>query len=114
MATQPNQVWSWDITKLKGPAKWTCFHLYVILDIFSRYVVGWMVAPRETAELAEQLIAETVTKQNIPPNTLTIHADRGYSMRSKPVAAVSAERSTANKSRPTALDTSLPLGSQAV
>jgi putative transposase len=77
LATAPNQVWSWDITKLKGPAKWTCFHLYVILDIFSRYVVGWMVALRETAELAEQLIAETVAKHNIPPNTLTLHADRG-------------------------------------
>ncbi|WP_412768470.1 IS3 family transposase [Methylotuvimicrobium buryatense] len=88
LATAPNQVWSWDITKLKGPAKWTCFHLYVILDIFSRYVVGWMVAPRETAELAEQLIAETVTKHNIPPHTLTLHADRGSSMRSKPVAAL--------------------------
>ncbi|WP_407942118.1 IS3 family transposase [Methylicorpusculum oleiharenae] len=88
LATAPNQVWSWDITKLKGPAKWTCFHLYVILDIFSRYVVGWMVAPRETAELAEQLIAETVAKHNIPPHTLTLHADRGTSMRSKPVAAL--------------------------
>lgn len=88
LATAPNQVWSWDITKLKGPAKWTCFHLYVILDIFSRYVVGWMVAPRETAELAEQLIAETVAKHNIPPHTLTLHADRGSSMRSKPVAAL--------------------------
>jgi len=88
LATAPNQVWSWDITKLKGPAKWTCFHLYVILDIFSRYVVGWMVALRETAELAEQLIAETVAKHNIPPNTLTLHADRGSSMRSKPVAAL--------------------------
>jgi transposase InsO family protein len=88
LATAPNQVWSWDITKLKGPAKWTAFHLYVILDIFSRYVVGWMVAPRETAELAEQLIAETVAKHNILPNTLTLHADRGSSMRSKPVAAL--------------------------
>jgi len=88
LATTPNQVWSWDITKLKGPAKWTCFHLYVILDIFSRYVVGWMVAPQETAELAEQLIAETVAKHHLPPNTLTLHADRGSSMRSKPVAAL--------------------------
>jgi putative transposase len=81
-------VWSWDISKLKGPGKWTCFHLYVILDIFSRYVVGWMVAARESAELAEQLIAETVQKQNIAPGTLTLHADRGTSMRSKPVAAL--------------------------
>ena len=81
LAEKPNQVWSWDITKLKGPAKWTCFHLYVILDIFSRYVVGWMVALRESAELAEQLIAETIAKQNIDPGTLTLHADRGTSMR---------------------------------
>lgn len=76
LAVRPNEVWSWDISKLKGPAKWTCFHLYVILDIFSRYVVGWMVAARESAELAEQLIAETVEKQNIAPGTLTLHADR--------------------------------------
>ena len=59
LATAPNQVWSWDITKLLGPCKWTYFHLYVILDIFSRYVVGWMVAPRETAELARRMIADT-------------------------------------------------------
>jgi transposase InsO family protein len=88
LATRPNEVWSWDITKLKGPSKWTCFHLYVIIDIFSRYVVGWMVAPRESAELAEQLIADTIAKQNIAPGTLTLHADRGTSMRSKPVAAL--------------------------
>ena len=62
LALAPNQVWSWDITKLKGPAKWTCFHLYVILDIFSRYVVGWLIAPRESAELAQQLIADTVAR----------------------------------------------------
>jgi len=88
LAVRPNQVWSWDITKLKGPAKWTCFHLYVILDIYSRYVVGWMLALREAAELAEQLIADTVAKQNIVAGTLTLHADRGTSMRSKPVAAL--------------------------
>jgi putative transposase len=86
LAVRPNEVWSWDISKLKGPAKWTCFHLYVILDIFSRYVVGWMVAHRETAELAEQLIADTIDKQRIVPGTLTLHADRGTSMRSKSVA----------------------------
>jgi putative transposase len=86
LATRPNEVWSWDISKLKGPAKWTCFHLFVILDIFSRYVVGWMIAHRETAELAEQLIADTIDKQNIVPGTLTLHADRGTSMRSKSVA----------------------------
>jgi len=88
LATAPNQVWSWDITKLKGPAKWTCFHLYVILDIFSRYVVGWLIALRESAELAEQLIAETVARHAVLPGTLTLHADRGASMRSKPVAAL--------------------------
>jgi putative transposase len=88
LATRPNEVWSWDITKVRGPAKWTYFHLYVILDIFSRYVVGWMIAPREASELAEQLIAETVGKNNVAPGTLTLHADRGSSMRSKPVAAL--------------------------
>lgn len=88
LAIRPNQVWSWDITKLKGPAKWTCFHLYVILDIYSRYVVGWLIAQRESAELAEQLIADTLAKENIAPGTLTLHADRGTSMRSKPVAAL--------------------------
>ena len=88
LAVAPNQVWSWDITKLKGPAKWTAFHLYVILDIFSRHVVGWMVAPRESAELAQQLIVETVARHDIAPGRLTLHADRGTSMRSKPVAAL--------------------------
>ena len=86
LAVQPNQVWSWDITKLRGPAKWTYFHLYVILDIFSRYVVGWMIAPRETAALAKRLIAATFAKQNVAPGSLTLHADRGTSMRSKSVA----------------------------
>jgi putative transposase len=88
LAVQANEVWSWDITKLRGPRKWTCFHLYVILDIFSRYVVGWMIAHRESAELASRLIAETVAKQSIAPGCLTLHADRGTSMRSKPVAAL--------------------------
>ncbi len=86
LATQPNQVWSWDITKLKGPVKWTYFYLFVILDIFSRYVVGWMVAHGEGARLAERLIEETCTKQNISPGQLTIHADRGPAMTSKTVA----------------------------
>ena len=81
LAIRPNEVWSWDISKLKGPAKWTCLH-----DIFSRYVVGWMIAHREAAELAEQLIAETIDKQKIVPGTQTLHADRGTSMRSKSVA----------------------------
>lgn len=86
LATRPNEVWSWDITKLIGPAKWSYFYLYVIMDIFSRYVVGWMVAHRESAELAQRLIGQTVSKQRILPGELTIHADRGVSMRSKPVA----------------------------
>ena len=101
LATGPNQVWTWDITKLLGPAKWTYFHLYVILDIFSRYVVGWMVAPRETAELARRLIADTCEKQGIVPETLTIHADRGTSMTSKPVALLMADLGvTKTHSRP--------------
>ncbi len=86
LAEAPNQVWTWDITKLRGPAKWTYFHLYVIMDIFSRYVVGWMVAHRESAALAKRLISETCRKQGIKPEELTIHADRGPSMRSKTVA----------------------------
>ncbi len=86
LATAPKQVWSWDITKLKGPAKWTYFYLYVILDIFSRYVVGWMVAQREQAIFAQRLIADTCQKQAIKPKQLVIHADRGSSMKSKPVA----------------------------
>lgn len=80
LATASNQVWSWDITKLKGPAKWTYFYLYVILDIFSRYVVGWMVAHREQAILAQRLIANSCKKQAIKPEQLVIHADRGSSM----------------------------------
>jgi len=86
LARAPNEVWSWDITRLRGPAKWNYYYLYVILDIFSRYVVGWMVAHRESATLANRLIAETYKKQGIKPGQLTIHADRGTSMRSKPVA----------------------------
>jgi len=86
LATQPNQVWSWDITKLKGPIKWSYFYLFVVLDIFSRYVVGWMVAHGEGARLAERLIEETCAKQNISPGQLTIHADRGSAMTSKTLA----------------------------
>jgi putative transposase len=101
LATGSNQVWSWDITKLLGPVKWTYFYLYVILDIFSRYVVGWMVAERESAELAKRLIAETCRKQNIGPDQLTIHADRGTSMTSKPVALLLADLGvTKTHSRP--------------
>ena len=101
LATAPNQVWSWDITKLLGPAKWSYFYLYVILDIFSRYVVGWMIAPAESAVLAEKLIEETCTKQKIEKGQLTIHADRGSSMRSKPVALLLADLGvTKTHSRP--------------
>lgn len=101
LATGPNQVWSWDITKLLGPAKWTYFYLYVIMDIFSRYVVGWMVAHREQAALATRLIAETCSRQNIEQGQLTIHADRGTSMTSKPVAFLLADLGvTKTHSRP--------------
>jgi putative transposase len=86
LATAPNQLWSWDITKLRGPAKWTYYHLYVILDVFSRYVVGWMVAHRESSTLAKKLITESCARQGIEPEQLTLHADRGSSMKSKPVA----------------------------
>jgi putative transposase len=101
LATAPNEVWSWDITKLLGPAKWTYFYLYVILDVFSRYVVGWMIAPKESAALAERLIDDACAKQVIAPNQLTLHADRGSSMRSKPVAALLADLGvTKTHSRP--------------
>jgi putative transposase len=101
LATAPNELWSWDITKLKGPAKWTCFYLYVILDVFSRYVLGWMVATRESAALAERLIADTTARQGIAPGQLTIHADRGSSMASKPVALLLADLGiTRSHSRP--------------
>lgn len=86
VAERPNQVWSWDITKLKGPGKLNYFCLYVILDLFSRYMTGWMVAMRESAELAQQLIAETCEKQRVAPGQLTLHADRGAAMTSKSVA----------------------------
>ena len=86
LATRPNELWSWDITKLKGPAKWTYFYLYVILDVFSRYVVGWMAAVRESSTLAHHLIEQTCERQGIQKWQLTIHADRGPSMISKPVA----------------------------
>jgi putative transposase len=101
LATGPNQLWSWDITKLLGPAKWTYFYLYVILDVFSRYVVGWMVADGESSELAKRLIADTCGKQEIEPGKLTIHADRGSSMTSKPVAFLMADLGiTKTHSRP--------------
>ena len=101
LATAPNQLWSWDITKLRGPVKWTYYYLYVILDVFTRYVVGWMIAPREAAALATKLIEETCEKHLILPDQLTIHADRGSSMRSKPVAFLLADLSiTKTHSRP--------------
>ena len=100
-AGAPNEVWSWDITKLRGPAKWRYYYLYVILDIFSRYVVGWMVASRETGPLAEVLIRQTCAKQGIDRAQLTIHADRGSSMTSKPVAFLLADLAvTQSHSRP--------------
>jgi len=101
LATSPNQLWSWDITKLLGPTKWTYYYLYVILDVFSRYVVGWMIAERESATLAEELIAETCACQEIRPDQLTIHADRGSSMTSKSVAFLLADLGvTKTHSRP--------------
>jgi putative transposase len=101
LATAPNQLWSWDITKLLGPTKWTYYYLYVILDVFSRYVVGWMIAERESAALAEDLIRETCRRQGIPPGQLTIHADRGSSMTSKSVALLLADLGvTKTHSRP--------------
>jgi len=105
LATAPNQLWSWDITKLKGPVKWTYFYLYVILDVFSRYVVGWMVATRESATLAKKLIGETCAKQGIEPGQLTLHADRGSSMKSKAVALLLADLGvTKTHSRPRVSD----------
>lgn len=101
LATGPNQVWSWDITKLRGPQKWSYFYLYVILDIFSRYVVGWMVATCELSDLAKRLIRETCAKQGIVRDQLTIHADRGSSMKSKPVTFLMADLGiTKTHSRP--------------
>jgi putative transposase len=101
LASRPNAVWSWDITKLLGPAKWTYFYLYVLLDIYSRYVVGWMVAHRESATLAKKLIAESARKQAIESGQLTVHADRGSSMTSKPVALLLADLGvTKTHSRP--------------
>jgi putative transposase len=101
LATRSNQCWSWDITKLAGPARWTWFYLYVILDIYSRYVVGWMVATGEAAALAERLLADTIAAQQVQAGQLTIHADRGTSMTSKPVAMLLADLGvTKSHSRP--------------
>jgi putative transposase len=101
LATKPNELWSWDITKLKGPTKWTYYYLYKIIDVFSRNVVGWMVAHRESADLAEGLIADTILKQEIRPGQLTIHADRGSSMTSVTVGQLLADLGvTKTHSRP--------------
>jgi putative transposase len=100
-ATKPNELWTWDITKLHGPRKWTYFYLYVVMDVYSRYVVGWMIAHRESAALAQKLIAQTCARQGIRPDQLTIHADRGSAMTSKPVAFLLADLGvTKTHSRP--------------
>ena len=91
VATGPNQVWSWDITKLAGPHKWTWFQLYVIVDVYSRYTVGWLVAPRESDRLAEELIADAIYRNDVGANQLTLHADRGSSMTSKTVSQLLAD-----------------------
>jgi putative transposase len=101
LASKPNEVWSWDISKLLGPQKWTYYYLYVIIDIYSRYVPGWMLAHAENAQLAETLLADTVTKQSIDRHQLTIHADRGSPMTAKPVAFLLADLGvTKSHSRP--------------
>ena len=101
LATGPNQLWSWDITKLRGPTTWTWYYLYVLLDVFSRYVVGWLLAHREAASVAQRLIATTVAREQIAPGQLTVHADRGAAMTSKPVAYLLADLGiTKTHSRP--------------
>jgi putative transposase len=101
VATNPNEVWSWDITKLRGPYKWSWYYLYVILDVFSRYALGWAIAARETARLAEELIRACLEAEGIGRDQLTVHADRGSSMTSKPVAHLLADLGvTRSHSRP--------------
>jgi putative transposase len=101
LATRPNELWSWDITKLLGPSKWTYYYLYVLLDVFSRYVVGWLLAQRESAALAEKLIAESCERQEIQPGQLTVHADRGAPMIAKSMAFMLADLGiTKTHSRP--------------
>jgi len=101
LATAPNQVWSWDITKLRGPVKWTFFYLYKVLDIFSRYVVGWLVATRETADLAKALLTETCSKQGIERDMLTVHSDNGSPMKAHTFAQLLADLGvTTSYSRP--------------
>lgn len=91
LATRPNQVWSWDISKLKGPATWTYYYLYVVLDVFSRYVVAWTLQMRESGEVAKELIGQAIAQQQVEAGTLTVHADRGSSMTSKPLAFLLAD-----------------------
>ena len=101
LAERPNELWSWDVSKLKGPAKWTWFYLYVILDVFSRYVVGWTVQYRENGQLAKALIEQATEQQQITPKVLTLHADRGAPQRAKPVAFLLADLGvTKTHSRP--------------
>ena len=101
LAQRPREVWSWDITKIRGPEKWVYYYLYVLIDVFSRYVVGWLLATKESADLAKELIAESVRREGIVANTLTIHSDNGPSMASKPVAFLLADLGvTKSHSRP--------------
>jgi len=101
LARRPNELWSWDISKLKGPAKWTYYYLYVMLDVFSRYIVGWTVQYRENGQLAKELIEQATEQQRITPGLLTLHADRGGPMRGKPVAFLLADLGvTKTHSRP--------------
>ena len=112
LATGPNQVWSWDISQLLGPVKWTYYYLYVILDIFSRYVVGWMIAPQESAALARELVQQTCEKQGIQADQLTLHADRGSPMIAKSMAMLLADLGvTKSHSRPHISDDNPFLGS---
>ena len=100
-ASKPNELWSWDITRRHGPAKWTYFYLYVILDVYSRYIVGWLVAHRESATLAKKLIVQTCARQGIQPGESTVHADRGSAMTSKAVAFLLTDLAVTNThSRP--------------
>lgn len=101
LAEAPNELWSWDVSKLKGPAKWTYYYLYVMLDVFSRYIVGWTVQYRETGQLAKALIEQAAEQQKITPGLLTLHADRGGPQRAKPVAFLLADLGiTKTHSRP--------------
>lgn len=101
LATGPNQVWSWDITALRGPDKWTAFYLYDLMDVYSRYAVGWLIATTQSAALAEQLIAQSYAKYNILPGQLTIHSDNGAPMRAKTISQLMADLAvTESHSRP--------------